>query len=210
MFFVLVPVGIYLLAYLPYAAPAGVRPFSADYFKLVWDNQVFMFTYHNGVHAEHPYSSQWYQWVLDIRPILYYLQYFDDGTRSSFGAWVNPLLCWGGLISLFVLLFTATVRRDKKAAFLLVAYGAQLLPWMFITRTTFEYHYFPCAVFLTLCLGYVFALLLENDRRSRWAVLTVTGISIVLFAFFYPALSGKIVNNANATSYMKWLPTWPF
>ena len=210
VFFVLVPIAVYLLAYLPYAAPAGVKPFSADYFKLVWDNQVFMFTYHNGVHAEHPYSSQWYQWMLDIRPILYYLAYFDDGTRSSFGAWVNPLLCWGGLMSLFVLLYMAVARRDKKAAFLLVTYGAQLLPWVFITRTTFEYHYFPCAVFLTLCLGYVFALMCENDRRARPIMLAMTGISVVLFVVFYPALSGKPVNNFNATSYMKWLPTWPF
>ena len=65
-------------------------------------------------------------------------------------------------------------------------------------------------MFLTLCLGYVFALLCENDRRARPIMLAMTGISVVLFVVFYPALSGKIVNNANATSYMKWLPTWPF
>ena len=210
IFFVAVPALIYYLSYLPYGAARGAFPFSLDYTKIVWDNQVFMFTYHKGVNAAHPYSSRWYQWMLDIRPILYYLKRFDDGRRSSFGAWLNPLLCWAGLLSLFVLLYMALVRRDRKAGFLLWGYLAQLLPWVLITRTTFEYHYFPSSVFLVLALGYVFALMRDCEKDWKWRVYGLCGLSAALFVLFYPAISGLPVNSETATKFLKWLPTWPF
>ena len=135
VFFVLIPALIYYLSYFAYGKAMGLSGpgmfFSREYAKTVWDNQSFMFGYHSGLVAEHPYSSRWYQWMLDIRPILYYLKYFDDGTRSSFGAFVNPALCWGGLLALPMLMFTALARRDREAAFVLVGYLAQLLPWVF-------------------------------------------------------------------------------
>lgn len=213
-FFVLVPAAIYYLSYTPYGLARGMSApgmyFSGEYARLVADNQAFMFSYHSGLVAEHPYSSVWYQWVLDVRPILYYLDYFDDGTRSSFGAFVNPALCWGGLLGLFVLAYTALARRDGTAAFILVGYLAQLLPWVLVKRLTFEYHYFPCTVFLVLSLGYSFKLLRAGNRHWRWYLGGFAAVSAALFALFYPALSGLVVDNAKATSLLGWLPTWPF
>ena len=214
VFFVLLPALIYYLSYFAYGTASGLEfPgmfFSREYAKIVWDNQSFMFNYHSGLVAEHPYSSKWYQWMLDIRPILYYLKYFDDGTRSSFGAFVNPLLCWGGLLALPVLIYTSIARRDKEAAFITAGYLAQLLPWVFISRLTFEYHYFPCTVFLVLALGYVFKLLRLGRKRWKIYVGSFVILSVALFMLFYPALSGLIVDNARASSILGWLPTWPF
>lgn len=207
IFFVLIPCLIYYFAYIPYGTARSISPFSAEYLRMVLDNQSYMFNYHSGIVAEHPYSSRWYQWVLDIRPILYYLEYFDDGTHSSFGAFLNPALCWGGLLSLFVLIYTAIFRRDRCAGFIIIGYLAQLIPWMFVTRITFEYHYFPCSVFLVLSLGYCFNLMRHNLRHWKWYVSGFVTLSIALFVMFYPALSGKPVA---ATGLLSWLPTWPF
>lgn len=214
VFFVAMPALIYYLSYFAYGTASGLQfpgmLLSREYAGIVWDNQVFMFGYHSGLVAEHPYSSKWYQWMLDIRPILYYLKYFDDGTRSSFGAFVNPLLCWGGLLALPVLLYTAIARRDREAAFILVAYLAQLLPWVFISRLTFEYHYFPCTVFLVLALGYIFKLMRRGSQYWKILVGGFVILSGALFVLFYPALSGLIVDNTKASSLLAWLPTWPF
>ena len=210
VFFVALPCCIYYLAYLPYGRACGYRLFSAQYLRMVLDNQSYMFNYHSGVVATHPYSSRWYQWLLDIRPILYYLQYLPDGMRSSFGAFVNPALCWGGFIALFVLLYLTIARRDETAAFLLLGYLAQLVPWMFVSRLTFEYHYFPCTVFLVLAMGYVFSIFRQNGRHGRWYLWGFTLGCGALFALFYPALSGAPVNNALATRLLGWLPSWPF
>ena len=210
VFFVLLPCGIYYLAYLPYGRASGCTLFSGEYLRMVLDNQDYMFHYHSGVVATHPYSSRWYQWILDIRPILYYLQYLPDGMRSSFGAFVNPALCWGGFMALFVLLYLALARRDETAAFILLGYLAQLVPWMFVSRLTFEYHYFPCTVFLVLAMGYVFSIFCQNGRPGRRCVWGFALGSLALFALFYPALSGLPVNNALATRLLGWLPSWPF
>ena len=213
-FFVLVPAVIYYVSYAAYGIAEGMHGlgmfFKKDYFNLVIRNQQFMFSYHSGLVAEHPYSSKWYQWMLDIRPILYYLDYYDDGTRSSFGAFVNPALCWGGLLSLFVLVYTAIFRKDRQAGFILIAYLAQLLPWVLVPRLTFAYHYFPCTVFLVLSLGYVFKLMRLGKEHWKLYIGGFAAVSVLLFILFYPALSGKIVDNASATKLLGWLPTWPF
>lgn len=214
VFFVAVPALIYYVSYFAYGTAAGLRGpgmfFTREYADMVLSNQSFMFNYHSGLVAEHPYASRWYQWLVDIRPILYYLEYFEDGSRSSFGAFVNPVLCWGGLVCMAVLLYAGIARRDREAAFILVGYLAQLLPWVLISRLTFAYHYFPCTVFLVLALGYVFKLMRLNSRRWKLYVGGFTVLSAAVFLLFYPALSGLVVDNAKATEILGWLPTWPF
>lgn len=210
VFFVLVPGMIYYASYYPYGAARGLHGagmyFTREYAAIVLENQRFMFTYHAGLVATHPYSSRWWQWLLDLRPILYYLSY-GDGTVSTIGAFVNPLLCWGGLLALPVLAYRA-VRHDRTALFILVGYLAQVLPWVFISRLTFEYHYFAATLFLVLALGYVF------DRLRRRGYLGIvyafTAANGVLFALFYPVLTGVTVSRSYAWNVLKWLPDWPF
>ena len=207
-FFVLVPALIYYLSYLPYGIAAGeTRLLSGRYLHIVLDNQKYMFDYHSQLVATHPYSSLWYQWLLDIRPILYYLDYLPDGRHISFGAFVNPVLCWGGLMSLFVLLFVFFVRREGRAGFILLGYLAQLLPWVLVPRLTFAYHYFPCTPFLALSLGECFQLLRLQSRGGRWAVAGFVLLSLAVFLLFYPNLAGFPVADNGLRS---WLPTWPF
>lgn len=213
-FFVIIPSAIYYVSYYPYAQASGLHGigafFSREYADIVINNQEFMFSYHSGVHSEHPYSSRWYQWLIDERPILYYLQSYSDGTRSSFGAFLNPILCWSGLAAIFVCAYLALFRRDKTSAFIVIGYLAQLLPWVFITRTTFEYHYFPASVFLVLAICRIFSLMQRGTMHWRFNVYGLAGLSCALFVLFYPALSGKAVDSALASALLKWLPSWPF
>lgn len=210
VFFVLVPGMIYYASYYPYGAARGLHGagmyFTREYAAIVLENQRFMFTYHAGLVATHPYASRWWQWLLDLRPILYYLSY-GDGTVSTIGAFVNPLLCWGGLLALPVLAYRA-VRHDRTALFLLVGYLAQVLPWVFISRLTFEYHYFAATLFLVLALGYVFDRL--RQRGYFGIVYAFTAASGALFALFYPVLTGVTISRSYAWNVLKWLPDWPF
>ena len=206
VFFVIVPAAIYYMSYYPYGQASGMNGvgmyFTSDYANLVLDNQKFMFSYH----AEHPYSSRWWQWVIDERPILYYLKYFEDGTRSSFGAFLNPVLCWAGLIAMAMCAVFAIKRRDDVSLFIVIGYLAQLLPWVFITRITFEYHYFACTVFLVLALGYVIALMRQWNPRWRVYAVGMAVLCVAVFIMFYPALSGMRVDNAAASRLLRWLP----
>jgi dolichyl-phosphate-mannose-protein mannosyltransferase len=215
VFFVLIPGIIYYASYYPYGQAKGLEGlgmyFTKEYADIVIENQKFMMSYHLGVKAAHPYSSRWYQWVLDIRPILYYLSYTPDGKSvSSFGAWVNPMVCWGGLLAVFAMIYLTLFRRDRRAGFILIGYLAQLVPWMFIKRTTFEYHYFACTVFLVLALAYIFDLIRRGRIRWKAPVYGFTAMSTALFIAFYPALSGLTVTLKYADGVLGWLPTWPF
>ena len=214
LFFVLIPAAIYYLSYWYYGTAKGMQGpgmlFTKDYLKLVLENQKFMYTYHVGVSATHPYSSVWWQWVLDIRPILYYLEYLPDGYETSIGAWMNPLLSWGGLLALVCMVYETAAKRDRAALFLLIAYLAQLLPWLFVKRVVFEYHYFPSSVFLVPALGHVFRTMERRERESRGLILSFAAVSVVLFAAFYPALTGVAVPRWYDLKFLKWLPTWPF
>ena len=208
VFFILVPGLIYYLSYIPYGAAQGkTNLFSRDYLNIVLDNQRYMFNYHSQLVATHPYSSHWYQWLLDIRPILYYLDYLADGRTVSFGAFVNPVLCWGGLLALFVLGYLSAARRDKVSAFILLGYLAQLLPWVLVPRLTFAYHYFPCTVFLALALGRCFDLMERNVRYGKLYVDGFVLLSTAVFVLFFPVLAGIPVGRSILRS---WLPTWPF
>ena len=106
--------------------------------------------------------------------------------------------------------YEAAAKRDRRAAFILIGYLAQLLPWVFITRITFEYHYFACTVFLVLALGYVIALMRQWNPRWRVYAVGMAVLCVAMFIMFYPALSGMRVDNAAASRLLRWLPTWPF
>lgn len=212
VFFIIIPCCIYYISYIPYGKALGVtNPFSKEYFNIVLSNQTYMFNYHSGLVAIHPYSSKWYQWVLDIRPILYYLEYFDgNASRISFGAFVNPFLCWGGLLVLFPTLYKAILHKDRNALFILIGYFSQLTPWMLISRLTFEYHYFPSTLFLVMAIAYFFSMMEKDTRFHKAYIWGFAGCSAALFLLFFPVLAGLKVDSAFASSVFKWLPTWPF
>ena len=209
VFFVLIPGLIYYLSYLPYGISQNASLFSREYTKLVLDNQSFMFSYHANIKAEHPYSSRWYQWVLNIRPILYYLDYLPQNRRVSIAAFVNPMICWGGLLSLPVLLYMAVVRRDRTAVFILVGYASGLIPWMFISRLTFEYHYFASAAFLIPAICYTFSLIELGNPKAGFYTVGFTSVTVLLFIMFFPVLNGIPIDNTLGSELFGWLPSWP-
>ena len=215
LFFVAVPCLIYYVSYWSYAPSQGIdgpfRLFNPRYLKLVIDNQVYMWEYHSDLVAEHPYSSKWFQWLFDVRPILYYLTYLDDGTTVSFGAFNNPMVAWAGLAAMVGMVWIAIRDRDNRAIFILIGYLANLLPWVLVKRLTFAYHYFPCTVFLVLALSWLFADLRRHDERWKAALGSFTAVTVTLFVVFYPVLAGIPRTPEYSRVFLKWFTdTWPF
>ena len=213
LFFIVIPVIIYCLSYIPYGLALGYKMpgmlTDGNYYKLIWDNQVYMLTYHNGVNQTHPYSSRWYQWLFDVRPILYYLQYNGE-TKSAFGAFNSPLISWAGLAALISIVFAFWKRRKPQAVLIWAGYLCQFLPWVIITRTTFAYHYFGCILFLTIAISFVFDELIERRSKNDKLVYAFTGLNTALFVLFYPVLSGVEASVQFCLNVLKWFPSWPW
>ena len=215
LFFVIIPLTVYYLSYYPYGRAIGLEGFGMffkrEYFDEVIRNQTFMFTYHRDVVAEHPYASRWYQWILDLRPILYFVRSGmgpSGDLKSAFAAFTNPLVCWAGLCAIVSMCALIITQRDGRALFIVISYLAQLLPWMIINRLTFAYHYFPCMVFLVMALGHVFSAL-ERDGGKRY-VYAFTGVAVLLFIMFYPAISGVPAPEWYSNRIMRWIRvSWP-
>lgn len=209
LFYILVPVCIYLASYLPYVL-------SESHYDLkgIWDVQKFMFSYHSGLTASHPYESPWWQWPLDIRPVWYYVGYdgLPAGYASTISAFGNPAVWWLcslGTLVLALRLLLGRLRQEKGMFVLLVAVCANYLPWVLVTRCTFAYHYFATVPFIILCTVY-----LARDMEARQPALgnlkwVWLGLTAALFALFYPVISGLPAPTWYIQA-LEWLPSWTF
>ena len=215
IFFVLVPCCIYYVSYWSYAPSQGVdgpfRLFKPGYMRIVLDNQEYMWNYHSDLESTHPYSSKWYQWIFDVRPILYYMENAADGSSVRIASFNSPLVSWAGLAAMVAMGWLAVRDRDRTAGFILVGYLANLLPWVLVSRLTFAYHYFPASVFLALGIGYLFGDLRRHDPRWKASVGSFTAAALALFCVFYPVLAGVSRPEWYAKLFLRWfVDTWPF
>lgn len=204
VFFVIIPILIYLASYLPYMSSNGTG------LAGVIKNQSEMFNYHKNIEAEHDFASRWYEWAVMRRPIWYYSGAVSDTVKEGISSFGNPIVWWMGIPALLYTLYCAAVKRDKTAAFLGIGYLAQLIPWVGVTRITFIYHYFPCVPFLTLMLTYSAANLIREDKKRIIAMAVFVAAAAVLFAMFYPVLSGYPVSVSYVKSFLKWFDSWYF
>ena len=216
LFFVLVPAAIYCLSYIPFGLARGMTLsggmlWNADFYKIVLDSQKLMFNYHSGLEATHPYSSKWWQWIINARPILFYNTYIGD-KRSSFASFGNPVVWWGGFTAIVFMVINVIENRDAKALFIVIGYLSQLVPWIPVTRVVFIYHYFPSTLFIVLALSHVFNTILERKQGLyKTAVYGYTAAAGAVFALFFPALTGVPAMHLYFRDLLKWVPnSWPF
>jgi len=208
LFYVLIPAGIYLLSYLPYVLSEASYDLAG-----IWGVQQFMFGYHSGLEATHPYQSSWWQWPFILRPIWYHVSYYvDAGNVSTISAMGNPAVWWVCSVTTLAVIFSlvrGTRRGDKTLFVLLVGLGANFLPWVLISRCTFIYHFFASVPFILLITVYALSKKEEEDEsygKIKWIWMAA---ALLLFVLFYPAISGFEVPRGYI-SFLEWLPGWTF
>jgi len=167
-----------------------------------------MFSHHAYLTDTHEYQSAWWSWPFDIQPVSYSLVALPDGTAGGMVSFGSPVLWGGGVLALIWCLKRWFFGKDKTARFLCVAWIAQILPWAFITRSSFIYHYFPCIPFLALMAVY-FIKTRPIKRQWRYA-LAYGALALIMFAVFYPVLGGMSVSSINYVKALQWLPNWRF
>ncbi|WP_191965649.1 phospholipid carrier-dependent glycosyltransferase [Oryzomonas sagensis] len=204
--FGVVPALIYLLAYVPYLALPGPGHDLIDVFRL----QAHMLNYHRTLQATHPFSSPWWSWPLDLRPMWMYTgEGLPAGTVSTIASFGNPAIFWLGMPCVVSAAFFAVKRRDPRMGAVLAALLFQYLPWVGINRLAFIYHFFSTIPFMILCIVATVRSLEAGHPRFRAATWGYLGIAAGLFIIFYPVLSGLQVPQAYVAA-LRWLPTWLF
>lgn len=204
VFFVIIPCLIYLFSYIPFNNGTGDN-IVAQLLK----NQTDMYNYHSSLEDEHGFSSYWYQWPVMTRPMYYYSgEVADATTGAGISAFGNPLVWWAGIPAAIYMLYLIWKERDKKAAFLVVAYLAQYAPWFFVDRVIFIYHYFPSVPFVAIMLAYSFFRFAGENKIRQRAVFGYVAAAILLFVMFYPVLTGIPASWDYIKSWLIWFKSW--
>ena len=211
LFFVAVPVVIYLLSYIPYFSYQHPRSLGA-YLKLVWKAQEGMLSYHSTprLGMDHPFYSPWYEWPVIYRPMYYAMAYYTDPGKSfsifSFG---NPAVWWTGLAGI-VCVFIVFISRHRylrddlsgsfhltssswsiNPAFVLLSLLAQYLPWVLVPRGTYIYHYFASVPFLILAIMLSLNWLKEHfPKTGRILLIVYLVLCLAFFIVLFPYASG--------------------
>jgi dolichyl-phosphate-mannose--protein O-mannosyl transferase len=166
-----------------------------------------MYNYHSTLIASHPYSSPWWSWPLDMKPMGYYTSY-NGNLKSSINAFGHPAIFWTGIIAIIYLIFSMFKHKSLEAAFILLAFIGLYIPYVFVGRLMFIYHFYYAVPFLILALVYMFRDLIRKSHTFTYLLGVYLFIVIAIFFLFYPVLSGYEVPKAFISDYLVWLPKW--
>ena len=197
---VAVPLGVYLLSYLPWAALGnqivpGWPPGNTG--QTLIDLTESMYRYHDTLRVAHAASSPWWAWPLDLKPV-----WFSQESYAALGAWTGAVYDGGNVVSR-VLGVAGTVwialqawrQRSIGLASVLILYFALWLPWARIDRAAFQYHYFPSSQIALISLALLLADLRRGDALA--ARLTRIGLgALVVAAPLFWALTALLCSAA--------------
>jgi len=172
-----------------------------------------MYKYHSKdvLDATHDYGSKWWSWPLMLRPMWFYGSgELPEGLASSIVCMGNPAIWWVGIVAMAAAIVITIVKRDKVMVPVFIAAAFQYVPWIFIDRVVFIYHFFSTVPFLILAIVYVIKFLLEKFPKTRYVIYGYLIIVAVLFIMFYPVLSALVVSRDYVDYVLRWLPGWDF
>ena len=174
--------------------------------------------------SPHPAMSAPFSWLVLGRPVPYY---YDGPAQGQNGCTAiggcsrevlaigNPAVWWVGTACLVVMAALWIVRRDWRAALVLVSFATSFLPWLaFPDRTMFFFYALPLLPFMVLGITTTAGMILgpreASDTRRLVSALSV-GVYLIavvlLFAYFYPILSDERISYSSWLSRM-WFPGW--
>lgn len=201
--FIVIPAVVYCLSYMQFSDVYTDK----NCIEHAVSNAALMLDYHSGVKSPHPYESEWYEWLIDRRPLLDAITYTSDSrssiTVSTFG---NPLILICGLISFIHNIWLWRCKGCVKSGYLVIAYLSMLMPWFFIHRTVFIYQYFVCILIIILMICVSIGHLKHQKKVGNIMMYS----SLVLFLMFFPVISGTEVSREYIRQALEWLPTWVF
>ncbi len=187
-----------------------------------------MYSFMSTLSTRHPYESQPWDWFAITRPVAFYWQSYTDASGAhpaatgTTGPWVsevlaigNPAIWWVSVPALVFCLCWWFTRRDWRAGAAVLCVLAGWATWLpYPGRTKFYYYALEFEPFIiiaiVLCLGLIIgpatARLARRATGSALAGIYILAV-LILFWYFYPILSGKIIPYTDWYSHM-WYYGW--
>lgn len=192
-------VGIYLTSYLQFWLQGHTLTQFVDLHRQIW-------WYQTSLEATHPYQSQPWQWVFNLRPVWYWVQY-SETTKANIYALANPIIAWLAILAVIWSVWRlATNKATGSHAFLTIAALMLFLPWQLSPRIMFFYHYTPSLALMCVLLALGLASLAKLPKGKPAVGIVLTAM-VVSFIYFFPHWTGIAVPTSWAEQYF-WLSSW--
>ncbi|HEU0243239.1 MAG TPA: phospholipid carrier-dependent glycosyltransferase, partial [Candidatus Limnocylindrales bacterium] len=199
-----IPVGVYVLLYLPWAFVDNhqlVPGFPAGHTgQTLVDLTGAMYRYHNNLTAAHAASSPWWAWPLNLKPVWFYQGSFAYNTAASIYDAGNMVVWWMGIPAMGFVAYQAFRRRSLALALILIGFLAQWISWARIDRAAFQYHYYTSLPFVVLALGYFIGELWHGASRRTWLFARVAAAVALMGPVILWLLRGPLCAVANVES----------
>jgi dolichyl-phosphate-mannose-protein mannosyltransferase len=197
-YLIIIPLSIYLLVWQIHYGLTGTKP-------ITWYENYKIFTYNENITEVHTYGSSFWSWPLDIQPFPYFAEKAGDKIKAITDLG-NPLIWWPAIVGAIYAL-RKYLFRDKKVNLILLIFLCHFLPFIFIRRSLFLYHFLPAAPFLWLIFIYLLNDYWQKNKRNKVIISSYLLLVVVSFIFFWPVLTGQEISQ-DALNLRAWLPSW--
>ncbi len=168
------------------------------------------FGYHAHLKATHPYGSEWWSWPFSIRPLWLYFKSIP-GSRVIGIIEPGNIITWiGGLGAVMWSIYAIFKNRGQKnftfLTYLVFTYLVVYIPWGFIGRVKFIYHYFVPLLIIHIITALALEKLCETKNgRLATSVFLIAGTAF--FLYFLPLLMGLTISTEFYRSHL-WFKSW--
>lgn len=205
IFFVIIPIVIYIFSYLLFP---NVVNYNDNSISGIINQIKDMYYYHSNLEEGHPFSSPWYTWPIMLKPVWYSVGYYGGNIKSTIVGIGNPAIWWFSIIAMIFAFAQVVLKKSKENWFIIIFIICTWLPYIFIDRAMFMYHYFPTLPFLMLAIVSFIKWITEKIKSNSFYIFYIA-IVILLFFIFYPVISGMVTTSDYIDS-IKWLSSWIF
>lgn len=204
-FFVFIPLIFYITVYLIY--PDNQVTYTDSPKDIITQTEA-IYTYHSKLEEPHFFSSKWYTWPLSYKPVWYYTNETSTTTHGTITGLGNIVIWWMGIISLPYLIYMIIKKKDKTSYWILITILSLWLPYIFIGRVMFLYHYFPVLPFIMLAVT-TFIKGLEEKTKNKYIMPIYLVLVVIFFIIYFPVISGIPSSNTYIDN-LKLLSSWYF
>ncbi|MFA6601457.1 MAG: phospholipid carrier-dependent glycosyltransferase [Candidatus Paceibacterota bacterium] len=196
------------------ANPAlATKGFFGKFFEL---NDV-MFEVNHNMTATHSYSSKWYTWPFTYRSIFYWQDTAPAAGQPRAYIYLlgNPFIYWLGALAMATIILgglfskiqgeKSEALRNKLWLFIVIGYLVNYLPFIFIGRVMFLYHYEAALIFTILGIGYLLDFL--KPRTKIICIVLILAIALTAFIYWSPLTYGLPITDVQLQARM-WLASW--
>lgn len=167
------------------------------------DLQDRMLDYHANLTAEHSYQSKAWTWPLVLRPVAYFYEK-EDGKATEVMAMGNVVTWYGALLALLWLVFRS-LKKWRGERFVLLAWGAQYLPWLLVSRPLFLFYMTPVVPFMMIGLAAALRALHKGSSSGRFLTWIFLIAAAVVCVLFYPVIAAVALPE-NWWRWLMWIP----